>query len=151
MVGFSSADTWVWRFHLGEYDIHWWLSDYSKDLFHVECFVVDSIFRGTGPFHLNYQIYVCRIVCNIPLLFCWCLRVYGEISYFIYNIGSLCLLPPFFFPVGLGRKLFQFYWSVHGTNSISLICTVFFLLLFVLFLLVVTLCSPCFGFIFLFC
>lgn len=132
MVGFSSADFWVWRFHLGEYYIHRWLSDYSNDLFHVECFVVDSVFRGTGPFRLYCQIYVCRIVCSIPLLSCWCLRVYGGISFFIYNIGSLCLLPFFF--VSLGRKLFQFYWSVHGTNSISLISTVFFFLFHFVFI-----------------
>lgn len=132
---------------MGEYYVHWWLSDYSNDLFHVECFVVDSVFRGTGPFHLNCQICVCRVVCSIPLLFCWCLRVYGEISYFICNIDSLCLVP--FFSVSFDRKLFQFYWSVQGTNSISLISTVVFFLF--LFLLVVTLSSPYFGFILLFC
>ena len=96
MFGRIFVDIWVWRFHLGEYYVHWWLSDYSNDLFHVECFVVDSVFRGTGPFHLNCQIYVCRIVCSIPLLFCWCLRVYGEILCFICNTDSLCLLPVFF-------------------------------------------------------
>ena len=69
--------------------------------------MVDSVFRGTGPFHLNCQIDVYRVVCSIPLLFCWCLRVYGEILCFICNTDSLCLL--LFFSFSFGRKLFQFY------------------------------------------
>ena len=149
MFGRIFVDIWVWRFHLGEYYVHWWLSDYSNDLFHVECFVVDSVFRGTGPFHLNCQIYVCRIVCSIPLLFCWCLRVYGEILCFICNTDSLCLLP--FFSVQLWQEAVPILLicSRHQLYFIDFYSGFFCFVLF-LFLLVVTL-SSYFGFVLLFC
>lgn len=66
-------------------------------LFYIGWVLLVCALWGTGPFHLSYQIYICRIVCSLPLLsFCY-MKGLLVISHVLLLILIICMLSLFFF------------------------------------------------------
>ena len=95
-------------------------------------------FQGTGPFHLNYSMYVHWIIHSVFSLPFQCLWN----SSFIPDIGNLS---PFFFFWSVWLEFYQFYWfsqrtsfwfhltfSIVFTLSIPLISTLILIIFFLL-------------------
>lgn len=124
----------------------------SNYMFHIGWVVVVCASWEINPFHLSYQVYVCRAVHSVPLLSSWCLWGLDETFCFIPEIGNVYLLSFFF--VSLARDLsillifskhqlfcfidFFHRWNpgIHFTWSWCIILLIFFILLLNILLLI---------------
>ena len=81
--------------------------------------LVEVFLGGIGSSHLNFQIYVfVELLVVIPIILLMSARVCSDISYFILDIGNLCLLSLYFFFWSVLLEVCQFYIAFQRTSPL---------------------------------